>query len=144
MVCTRLVDCDHDNKSDHYQILEKNQSGNGNVSHSIPQVKNARIPYFKISRHVVSVFLIARAVGKTLTSKISEDCLSAMDLVVTIMALFAIAFGVFWGWYKLKDAKEGDMIDIGFGTHVEYWAFEMRLAIGLLVCFLVLLVGLLS
>lgn len=67
-----------------------------------------------------------------------------MNVGIVILSIIAILFGVFWAWYKLKDAEEDDLIDIGFETYVTYSAFEVRVAIGLLICLLVLLVGLLS
>ena len=67
-----------------------------------------------------------------------------MNLGLIILSIIAIVFGVLWASYKLKDAKKGDLIDIGFGTYVKYSAFEARVTIGLLLCFLVLLAGLLT
>jgi len=45
-------------------------------------------------------------------------------------------------WFKLKDANEGDLIDIGFGTHVEYGMLLVEVAIALILLFFALLVAL--
>jgi predicted cation transporter len=65
-----------------------------------------------------------------------------MNLFIVILSIIAVLFCVFWAWFKLKDAEEGDLIDIGFGTYVEYGMFQVRVAIALIICFFVLLVGL--
>jgi hypothetical protein len=67
-----------------------------------------------------------------------------MNLVIVIFSIIVILFGVFWAWFKLKDAEEDELIDIGFGTYVSYSAFEARVVIGLFICFFALLVGLVS
>ena len=67
-----------------------------------------------------------------------------MNLFIVILSIIAILFCVFWAWFKLKDAKEGDLIDIGLGTYVEYDMFIVRVAIGLIIFCFVLLVGLAS
>jgi len=88
--------------------------------------------------------VITRALNKNLNFGHSKYLLSEMNLLIVIMAIVCILFTVFYGRYKLKDAEEGDLIDIGFGTHVEYEYFELRLTIALLVELFVLLVGLVS
>ena len=67
-----------------------------------------------------------------------------MNLAIVVPSIIAILFGVFWAWYKLKDAEEDELIDIGFGTYVEYSAFQARVAIALFLFFFVLLLGLVS
>lgn len=67
-----------------------------------------------------------------------------MNLAIIILSIIAILFCVFWTWFKLKDTEEGDLIDIGLGTYVEYGAFQARVTIALFILFLILLVGLLS
>ena len=68
------------------------------------------------------------------------------NLGLIIISLVAIFLVLLWRLYKLKDAGEGDrdLIDMGFGTHTERWAFEARIVIGLIICFFMLLAGLLG
>lgn len=63
---------------------------------------------------------------------------------MVVIAIFAILFFVYWAWFKLKDREEGDLIYIGWGTYVTYDNFQLRVAVGLAVCFLLLLAGLVS
>jgi len=68
------------------------------------------------------------------------------NLVLIIFSIIAISLTLLWRWYKLKDAGEGDhdLIDMGFGTHVERWAFEGRIILALIISFFMLVAGLLG
>ena len=65
-----------------------------------------------------------------------------MNLVVVIASLIAIVFAIWWASHKLKDTKEGGLIDIGLRTYVTRSAFEVRVAVGLIALSFVLLLGL--
>lgn len=67
-----------------------------------------------------------------------------MELFTVILGIIGILSTVAWTWFKLKAAEEGDLIDIGLGTHVEYGWFQLRIAIALIISSFVLLVGLVS
>jgi hypothetical protein len=42
-----------------------------------------------------------------------------MNLGVTILAIVMIVFGALYAWHKLQGSKEGDLINMGFGTYIE-------------------------
>lgn len=67
-----------------------------------------------------------------------------MDLLIVISSIIAILFCLFWAWFKLKDAEEGDLIDIGLGIHMEYDMFQLRVVLAVAICCFVLWVGLVS
>jgi len=67
-----------------------------------------------------------------------------MNVAVTIFGMMLALFVLLYMWYYLKDAKEGDLIDVGAGIHIEYSAFVVRTVLALAICLLIVLGGLFS
>ena len=67
-----------------------------------------------------------------------------MNLLLVILSIIAILFSVFWAWFKLKDAEEGDLIHIGLGIHMEHDMFQLRVLLAVVICCVALWVGLVS
>jgi len=65
-----------------------------------------------------------------------------MNVQVTILGAALVVFTLLYMRHYLKDAKEGDLIYVGLGEHIEYDAFRLRTVLALVGFLIVLLAGL--
>jgi hypothetical protein len=70
----------------------------------------------------------------------SKFHLSVMNILLMLAGGFLILFAGYY-YRKTRGMDQDDTVDIGLGTHVEFWAFEFRIVIAAAIDAFVFLAG---
>jgi hypothetical protein len=66
-----------------------------------------------------------------------------MNVAAVVVSIVGIIIVLLWAWYRLKDAKQGDIVELVDGYRVEYSVAAWRIVALLFGLVLLLLMGLL-